>query len=87
MTIQSITVIVDKDTVAIPPAAFIDLYDPKFSFNENGATRTRNGVFLSNHKHTFYIYMLNIDNKGVEYTWVIRDKQYLRRVVDFGFLN
>lgn len=86
-TIQSITVLVDKDTVPIPPAAYIDLYDPKFGYNENGATRTRNGVFLSNDKHTFYIFMLNPDNKGVEYTWVIRDKQYIRRVVDFGFLN
>ena len=87
VTIESITVIVDKDTVAIPPTAYADLFDPKFSFNENGATRTRNGVFLSNDKHTFYIYMLNIDNKGVEYTWVIRDKQFIQRVVDFGFLN
>ena len=86
-TIESITVIVDKDTVPIPNTAYFDLYDPKFSYNENGATRSRNGVFLSNDKHTFYIYMLNIDNKGTEYTWVIRDKQYLRRVVDFGFLN
>ena len=80
-------VIVDKDTIPIPATAYFDLYDPKFSYNENGATRTRNGVFLSNDKHTFYIYLLNIDNKGTEYTWVIRDKQYLRRVVDFGFLN
>jgi hypothetical protein len=86
-TIESVTVVVDKDTVPIPPTAYVDLYDTKFSFNENGATRTRNGVFLSNDKHTFYIYMLNIDNKGTEYTWVIRDKQYLRRVVDYGFLN
>jgi hypothetical protein len=86
-TIESITVVVGKDTVPVPPAAFFDLYDPKFSFRENGATRSRNGVFLSNDKHTFYIYMLNIDNKGTEYTWVIRDKQYLRRVVDFGFLE
>ena len=86
-TIASITVIVDKDTIPIPATAYFDLYDPKFSYNENGATRTRNGVFLSNDKHTFYIYLLNIDNKGTEYTWVIRDKQYLRRVVDFGFLN
>jgi hypothetical protein len=87
ITIESITVIIGKDTVPIPPTATFDLYDPKFSFNQNGATRTRNGVFLSNDKHTFYIYMLNIDNKGTEYTWVIRDKQYLRRVVDYGFLN
>ena len=86
-TIESITVVVDKDTVPVPPTAYFDLYDPKFSYNENGATRTRNGVFLSGDKHTFYIYMLNIDNKGTEYTWVIRDKQYMRRVVDFGFLN
>ena len=86
-SIESITVIVDKDTVPIPPTAFFDLYDPKFSYNENGTARSRNGVFLSNDKHTFYIYMLNPDNKGVEYTWVIRDKQYIRRVVDFGFLN
>lgn len=85
--IESVTVLVGKDTVPIPATAYFDLYDPKFSFNENGATRTRNGVFLSNDKHTFYIYMLNIDNGGAEYTWVIRDKQYLRRVVDVGFLT
>lgn len=86
-TIQSITVVVGADTVAIPPNAYSDLYDPQFSFNEGGSTRSRNGVFLSNDKHTFYIYMLNINGGGSEFTWVIRDKQYLRRVVDFGFLN
>jgi hypothetical protein len=85
--IESITVVVGKDTVPIPPTAYADLYEPKFSFNQGGATRTRNGVYISNDKHTFYIYMLNIDNGGCEYTWVIRDKQYLRRVVDFGFLK
>ena len=79
--------VVGKDTVAIPATAYNDLFDPKFSYSENGATRSRNGVFLSNDKHTFYIYMFNIENKGVEYTWVIRDKQYLRRVVDFGFIQ
>ena len=86
-TIESITVVVGKDTVPIPATAYFDLYDPKFSFRENGETRSRNGVFLSGDKHTFYIYLLNIDNKGVEYTFVIRDKQYLRRIVDWGFLN
>lgn len=86
-TIESITVVVDKDTVAIPATAYFDLYEPRFSYSENGATRTRNGVFLSNDKHTFYIYMFNNDGGGFEYTWVIRDKQYLRRVVDWGFLK
>jgi hypothetical protein len=86
-TIESITVVVGKDTVVVPPTAYFDLYDPKFSFRQNGEVRSRNGVFLSGDKHTFYIYLLNIDNKGVEYTFVIRDKQYLRRIVDWGFLN
>ncbi|MBN8850698.1 MAG: hypothetical protein BGO55_30655 [Sphingobacteriales bacterium 50-39] len=86
-TIESITVVVGKDTVAIPPTAYNDLFDPQFSFNQGGANRSRNGVFPSNDKHTFYIYMLNINSGGSEFTWVIRDKQYLRRVVDFGFLT
>ncbi|HTI08606.1 MAG TPA: hypothetical protein VL832_08620 [Puia sp.] len=86
-TIEAVTVLVGKDTVAIPATAFFDLYDPKFSFNQSGSTRTRNAVYLSNDKHTFYIYMLNIENGGTEYTWVIRDKQYVRRVVDYGFLK
>ena len=86
-TIESITVVVGKDTVPIPSTAFFDLYEPRFSYSENGATRTRNGVFISNDKHTFYIYMFNNDNGGFEYTWIIRDKQYLRRVVDWGFLK
>ncbi|MBS1660737.1 MAG: hypothetical protein JST68_06765 [Bacteroidetes bacterium] len=84
--IEAVTILVGKDTVPIPATAYFDLYDPKFSFSENGATRSRNGVFLSNDKHTFYIYMFNPDNGGAEYTWVIRDKQYIRRVVDWGFL-
>jgi hypothetical protein len=87
ITIESVTVVVGTDTVPIPATAYADLYEPRFSFNQSGATRTRNGVFLSADKHTFYIYMLNIDNGGSEYTWVIRDKAYYRRVVDFGFLN
>jgi hypothetical protein len=86
-SIESITAVVGKDTVAIPSTAFFDLYEPKFSYSDNGATRTRNGVFLSNDKHTFYIYMYNNDGGGFEYTWVIRDRQYLRRVVDWGFLK
>lgn len=89
-TIESITVLVGKDTVAIPSTAFFDLYNPKFSFNESGSARTRNAVYLGSDKHspfTFYIYMLNIDNGGTEYTWIIRDKQFVRRVVDYGFLS
>ncbi len=88
-TIESITVVVGGDTVAIPPAAYNDLFDPQFSYSQGGATRSRNGVYLASDKrnHTFYIYMLNVTGGGSEFTWVIRDKQYLRRVVDFGFIQ
>lgn len=86
-TIASLIVIVGKDTVAIPPVAYFDLYNPSFSFNQSGATRSRNGVYLSADKKTFYIYMFNMEGGGSEFTWVIQDKAYLRRVVDFGFLH
>ena len=87
--IQSITVLIGKDTIAIPPAAFADLYDPKFSYSAGG-NRTRNSVYLSPEKadhHHIYIYMLDIGNAGSEFTWIIQDKQYQRRVVDIGFLK
>jgi hypothetical protein len=87
-TIESVVVVVGKDTVPVPREAYSDLYDPKFSFTEGGASRTRNAVYLSADKnsHVFYVYMLNIENGGSEFTWVIQNKQYARRVVDFGML-
>jgi hypothetical protein len=33
-----------------------------------------------------YVYMLNRDDTGsYEITWVIQDRKYLRRVLDYGF--
>jgi hypothetical protein len=88
-TIQSVTVIVGKDTVAIPPAAYVDLFNPEFTYTDrSGVVKSYNNVYLSPDKKTFYIYMLNRHPKAnYEVTWVIRDKQYFRRVVDFGFLK
>jgi len=87
--ISSVTVLVGKDTVAIPPQAYADLYSPSFAYRDgSGTTRTHNRVFLSPDKRTIYIYMLNDETKGkYEVTWVIRDKQYLQRVVDTGLLQ
>jgi len=87
-TIESVMVVIGKDTVPVPREAYADLYDPKFSFTEGGANRTRNAVYLSADKnsHVFYVYMLNIENGGSEFTWVFQNKQYARRVVDFGML-
>lgn len=88
VTIESITVMMGKDTVVIPPTAYFDLYEPSFFYQDkDGSSKTRNGVFVSNDGRSFYIYLLNTAYKGNEYTWVIQDKKYLRRVVDFDVLK
>jgi hypothetical protein len=86
--ITAINVMVDKDTVAIPPTAYFDLYNPQFTYAEGSNQKSYNGVYLSPDKRNIYIYMLSRDTNGsYEVTWVIQDKKYLRRVVDYGFLK
>jgi hypothetical protein len=86
--IKSVTVILDKDTVAIPPEAYNDLYNLYFTYTDKkGAERSTNGVYLSPDAHTIYLYMLNKDVSGsYEVTWVITDKKYIRRVLDYDIL-
>jgi hypothetical protein len=88
-TIAEVTVIRDKDTIRIPSTALFDLYNPTFSYRDgSGTVKTFNGVYLSNDNKTIYVYMLNKETRGsYEVTWVIQDKQYVRRVVDFGLLR
>jgi hypothetical protein len=87
--IQSVVVVMDKDTIPIPAAAYFDLYNPEFTYADaTGNIKSYDGVYFSADKTTIYIYMLNRDKKGsYEVTWVIREKKYLRRVVDYGFLK
>ena len=86
--IESVRIIVDKDTVAVPPTAFNDLYNPIFTFNERGVEKSQNKVYLSADGRKIYVYMLKPETGGsYEVTWVIQDKKYLKRVVDFGFLK
>jgi len=86
--IASITVVADKDTILIPPTAYFDLYNPSFTFSQDGNQKSNNGVYLSPDKRRIYIYMLSRDSNGsYEVTWIIQDKKYLRRVVDYGFLK
>jgi len=88
-TIQSVIVLINKDTVEIPVAAYNDLFNPEFMYmDKSGVAKSMANVYLSEDKRTFYIYMLNRKPKAnYEVTWVIQDKKYLRRVVDFGFLK
>ena len=87
-TIDKITVLFGADTIGIPKEAYADLYNPIFSYNENGVEKYINNVFLSADGRTVYIYMLKREFGGsYEVTWVIQEGKYLRRVVDFGFLR
>jgi len=88
-TIKEISVKINGDSVTIPAAAFFDIYDPVFTYNDkSGQAKSYNNVFISPDGHRVYIYMLNRGGDGnYEVTWVIRDKQYARRVLDFGFLK
>ncbi|MDQ6761996.1 MAG: hypothetical protein M3015_05125 [Bacteroidota bacterium] len=85
--ISNITLTVDGDTVNIPPAAYADLYNINFTYNDKGVQRSTSGIYRSKDGHRIYIYVFSKDNKGsYEVTWVIQDKQYLRRVLDYGFM-
>jgi len=86
-TIAEVMAIIGSDTVRVPPNAFADLYNPSFTYSDaSGITRSQDGVYLSADKRKIYIYMLNKDNAGsYEVTWIIQDKNYLRRVVDYDF--
>ena len=86
-TIESVFVIAGKDTINIPSTAFSDLYEPVFCGPNNGGQIKCNcAIYISNDKRRIYIYMLNSSGKGgYEVTWVLQDKQYLRRVIDYGF--
>lgn len=87
-TIESIDVIFGSDTVHVPKMAYADLYEPRFCANDinSGKINCNTRVYLSNDKKRIYVYMLNSSGKGgYEVTWVIQDKKYLKRVIDYEF--
>ncbi len=85
--VSNIILTVGGDTVNIPPAAYADIYNINFTYADKGTQRSTNGVYRSKDGHRIYIYVFSKDNKGsYEVTWVIQDKQYLRRVLDYGFM-
>ncbi len=86
--IGSISFIMDKDTVVIPPAAYADLYNLNLTYKDKkGNERTMNAVYFSKDKRTVYFYVFCKDGTGsYEVTWIIQDKKYLRRVLDYGIM-
>jgi hypothetical protein len=85
--IKSVSVVIGTDSVEIPTTAYFDLYDLNFGYRDaSGTLRSTDGIYFSSDKTKFYIYLLNRSPEGnYEVTWVIQDKKYLRRVLDYGF--
>lgn len=85
--IQEITLIVGKDTIAIPPTAYNDLYNLSLTYTDkSGIARSANGVFLSKDGHKMYLYLFSKDkDSDYEVTYIIQDKKYVRRVLDYDF--
>jgi len=85
--ISNIRLLVDNDTVNIPSSAYTDLCNLNFTYTDRGALRSRNGIYKSKDGHTVYLYLFSKDGTGsYEVTWIIQDKKYLRRVLDYGFM-
>jgi len=86
-TITSVIAIIEGDTIVVPPSAFVDLYEPHLYYTDSkGKSKTYCNVYMSADMRKYYIYMVNGEGIGrYEVTWVIQDKHYLRRVVDWGF--
>lgn len=86
-TITSVIAVIGSDTLVVPPAAYFDLYEPRLYYTDaKGTKKTYCSVYRSPDQRKYYIYMLNGEGTGrYEVTWVIQDKQYLRRVVDWEF--
>ncbi len=86
--VERVTIVMGRDTIIIPPSACSDLCNPILTFTEGGKVKSQNKVLLSADGHRVYVYMLKQEAGGsYEATWVIQDRKYVRRVVDFGFLK
>ncbi|HEY5368813.1 MAG TPA: hypothetical protein VIJ75_07465 [Hanamia sp.] len=86
-SISDVSVIIGKDTVSIPPIAYSDLHNLNFTYSDKGVERTRDAVYKSKDGHTIYLYLFSKDDIGsYEVTWIVQDKKYLRRVLDYGIM-
>lgn len=85
--ISEVSMIIDNDTVFIPQTAYADLFNLNFTYTNKGVERTTDAVYKSNDGRKVYLYLFCKDKTGsYEVTWIIQDKKYLRRVLDYGFM-
>ncbi len=85
--VSDVILMVDGDSIAIPAVAYSDLYNMNFIYNDKGVQRSRSGVYRSKDGSRIYVYSFSRDNSGsYEVTWIIQDKVYARRVLDYGIM-
>jgi len=85
--ISDVSMIIDNDTVLIPPIAYSDLFNLNFTYSDKGVERTTDAIYISKDRHNVYLYLFSRDNTGsYEVTWIIQDKKYLRRVLDYDLM-
>jgi hypothetical protein len=85
--INEVLMIIDKDTVYIPAAAYNDLFNLNFTYLDKGVERTADAVYESKDGQKVYLYLFCKDKTGsYEVTWIFQNRKYLRRVLDYGFM-
>jgi hypothetical protein len=86
--ISNITMLIGKDTVAIPPSAYNDLFNLNLTYKDKtGKARSTNMIYFSKFDNRVYLYLFSKDESGsYEVTFVIHARKYERRVLDYGFL-
>ncbi len=85
--ISNVTVIIRGDTVVIPPIAYSDLFNLHFTYSDKGVERTTDAVYISQVGQRVYLYLYSRNQKGnYEVTWIIQDRRYLRRILDYGIM-
>jgi hypothetical protein len=85
--IKDITMTIGADTVAFPQTAYNDLFNLNLTYNDkSGTSRSANAIYVSKDGHRLYLYLFCKDKAGgYEVTYVIQDKKYVRRVLDYDF--
>lgn len=85
--ISSVTVIIRGDTVAIPAIAYSDLFNLNFAYRDKGVERTTDAVYISKVGQRVYLYLYSRNRTGsYEVTWIIQDRRYLRRILDYDLM-
>lgn len=85
--IANVTMIIRGDTVDIPPVAYKDLFNLHFTYQDKGVERSTDAVYISKVGQRVYLYLYSRNRTGsYEVTWIIQDRRYLRRILDYGLM-